>query len=367
MSPPVLFDTLATHGLDWGVATLNAPATLNALSLPMLQALAQQLAQWAIEPAIAGVLLQAGGGKAFCAGGDIRSMYHSMRCHGGGPNPMAQAFFATEYALDHAIHTYPKPVLCWSHGITMGGGVGLMAGASHRVVTPGSRLAMPEISIGLYPDVGGSWFLRRMPGRVGLFLALTGAPLNTADALFCGLADHGIAHESKGAVLAQLSHAAWTGDAQRDRAALSRLLAGHGCALPESPVRTHFDQIQQLMASDDLQDIDARLRALRSEDPWLVKAVQTYAQGSPTSAALAFALWQRVPRMSLAEVLRLEYQVSLGCCAHPDFAEGVRALLIDKDCQPRWSPARLADVTPEWLEEHFKARHAGAHPLAALI
>nr|WP_315234034.1 enoyl-CoA hydratase/isomerase family protein [uncultured Albidiferax sp.] len=371
MNAPVLLDSLATRsGLRWGVATLHAPSRLNALSPPMLQALAPQLAVWAADPAIAGVLLQASGDKAFCAGGDIRGMYHSMQASGTGPNLEAQAFFATQYRLDHAVHSYPKPVLCWGHGIAMGGGLGLMAGASHRVVTPASRLAMPEISIGLYPDVGGSWFLRRLPGRVGLFLALTGATLNPADALFCGLADYGIDHADKPTVLAQLADADWTGDAPQNRATLSRLLAAHNCSLPASPVRAHFDQIQQLLTGDDLQDIDARLRALHtlnSGDAWLDSAAASYAQGSPTSAALAFSLWQRVPRMSLAEVLRLEYQVSLGCCAHPDFAEGVRALLIDKDRQPRWSPARLADVSPEWIAEHFQPRYTGEHPLADLV
>lgn len=369
-APAVLLDTLPTHsGLHWGVATLNAPAALNALSPAMVETLATQLARWAVDPGVAGVLLQASGDKAFCAGGDIRQIYQEI---GGDnhrqPNAAVQSFFSSQYALDYAIHTYPKPLLCWGHGIVMGGGLGLMAGASHRVVTPGSRLAMPEIGIGLYPDVGGSWFLRRMPGRVGLFLALTGAPLNAADALFCGLADHALPHADKAAVLQAMAGGPWTRDAPHNRASLSRLLGQQAAAaVPTSPVRAHFDQIQQLMAGEDLQDIDTRLRALQTDDSWLANAAATYAQGCPTSAALAHALWQRCLHLSLADVFRLEYTVSLGCCAHPNFGEGVRALLVDKDRKPRWSPARLAEVTPAWLQAHFEPRHAGAHPLASLV
>ncbi len=355
-------------GLHWGLATLNAPAALNALSPSMVQALAAQLARWAADPAVAGVLLQASGDKAFCAGGDLRHMHQALVGGSGDPVTAVQDFFTTQYALDHRIHTYPKPILCWGHGIVMGGGLGLMAGASHRVATPGSRLAMPEVSIGLYPDVGGSWFLRRMPGRVGLFLALTGAPLNAADALFCGLADHTLAHADKAAVWEAIAQAPWTQDAQANRANLSRLLAQQAAAaVPASPVRTHFDQIQQLMAGADLLDIDTRLRGLQTDDPWLASAVAAYTQGCPTSAALAFTLWQRCLHLSLADVFRLEHTVSLGCCAHPNFAEGVRALLVDKDRNPRWLPARLADVTPAWMEAHFQPRHTGAHPLASLV
>lgn len=368
MTDVVLFDELPTAcGRRFGLAMLNAPATLNALSLPMVQALTPALRAWAADPGVVGVVLQASGDKAFCAGGDLRELYQSMRDCGAGPNPYAQGFFAQEYQLDHLIHRYPKPLLCWGQGIVMGGGIGLMAGASHRVVTSTSKLAMPEISIGLYPDVGGSWFLRRMPGRVGLFLALTGAPLNAADALFCGLADFYLGSQNRTDVLSSIAAANWHDAAGDNRAALSRLLAGQAAQdLPESKLRRHFDLIDELMAGDDLLDIAQRLRKLQSDDAWLMTAAATFAKGSPTSAALVFELWRRVRRLSLAEVFRLEYRVSLGCCVHPDFAEGIRALLIDKDRNPHWTPQTLEHVTPEWINEHFEPRFAAPHPLAAL-
>jgi enoyl-CoA hydratase/carnithine racemase len=363
----VLFEELPTAGAHRvGVATLHAPAALNALSLPMVRALLSRLRRWATDPGVACVVLQGAGEKAFCAGGDLRELYESMRATPGEPSAYARGFFGEEYELDYLIHTFEKPILCWGHGIVMGGGIGLMAGASHRVVTSQSRLAMPEITVGLYPDVGGSWILGRMPGRVGLFLALTGAPLNAADALFCGLADVHVAASSRADVIAAIQAAAWTGDAREDHAALSRVLErAQARDLPPSNVRAHFDRLNELMAGD-LLAIGARLESLASDDPWLATAAATFRKGSPTSAALSFELRRRTRHASLAEVFRLEYDVSLGCAAHHDFAEGIRALLIDKDKKPRWAPAALDAVTSELVEDHFRPRYAGNHPLVAL-
>jgi len=230
MSQPVLFEELATqNGRRIGVATLASEKTLNALSLDMVHLLTPQLRQWARDPEIAMVLLQAQGEKAFCAGGDLQKIYTSMREHHASParddirgNQYAAEFFEHEYRLDYEIHTYPKPILCWGHGIVMGGGIGLMAGCSHRVVTERSRLAMPEITIGLYPDVGGSWFLSRTPGKLGAFLALTGALMNAEDAKFTGLADYRVAHADKQKVIDALLLQNW-GDGD-DAAVLGRVL-----------------------------------------------------------------------------------------------------------------------------------------------
>ena len=365
----VLFSEIETAGGQrFGVATLNAPASLNSLSVAMVRLLTPKLRAWAADDGIVGVLLQAAGEKAFCAGGDLRQLYTTLLERGAGRNEYAERFFGEEYELDYLIHTFPKPFLCWGHGIVMGGGIGLMAGASHRVVTLQSRLAMPEINIGLYPDVGGSWFLRRMPGRVGLFLALTAANFNATDAIFCGLADVLVPHERKAQVLDAIAAAPWTGEAAADRAALSRILAaaGEGAEVPASTVRMHFDAINALMAGDDLLDIAKRLRTLQSDDAWLQTAARTFVKGAPSSAALSFALWQRVHRMSLAEVFRLEYRASLGFCAHRDFAEGIRAVLVDKDRDPKWHPATLEEITPAFIEDHLRPRGEMAPELASL-
>ncbi|PZP95995.1 MAG: enoyl-CoA hydratase [Variovorax paradoxus] len=366
----VLFNEIqAQNGKRFGVATLNASASLNALSVAMVRLLTPQLRAWAHDDGIVGVLLDAAGEKAFCAGGDLRQLYQTLLDCGPARNEYAERFFGEEYELDYLIHTFPKPFLCWGHGIVMGGGIGLLAGASHRVVTPQSRLAMPEIHIGLYPDVGGSWFLRRMPGRTGLFLALTAANFNASDALFVGQADHLVPHERKPNVLADIAAADWGNDAAANRALLSRLLiaAGEGAQAPASKLREHFDTINALMAGDDLLDIAARLNALQSEDAWLQGAAKAFAKGAPSSIALSFALWQRVPRMSLAEVFRLEYWASLGFCAHKDFAEGIRAVLVDKDRNPKWSPASLAEITPAFVEDHLRPRGEMAPELVGLV
>ncbi len=366
----VLFDEIKTAGGQrFGVATLNAPASLNSLSVAMVRLLTPKMREWAADAGIVGVVMQAAGEKAFCAGGDLRQLYQTLLDCGPERNEYAERFFGEEYELDDLIHNFPKPFLCWGHGIVMGGGIGLIAGASHRVVTLQSRLAMPEINIGLYPDVGGSWFLRRMPGRVGLFLALTAANFNASDAMFCGLADVLVPQEKKPQVLDAIASTAWTGDAKSDRAELSRILAkaGEGTDAPPSKVREHFDTINALMAGDDLLDIAKRLRALESDDAWLQTAAKTFVKGAPSSAALSFELWQRVHRMSLAEVFRLEYWASLGFCAHRDFAEGIRAVLVDKDRNPKWNPATIEEITPAFIADHLRERGAMAPELAALV
>jgi len=371
MTPTLLLREIDTRcGRRFGHATLNAPATLNALTLEMIDGLAPRFAQWEADPGIVGVVLDAAGDKAFSAGGDVQALRRAVLDGAPGVVPAAVAgFFEREYRLDQHIHAFPKPVLCWGHGIVMGGGVGLLAGASHRVVTPRSRVAMPEIAIGLYPDVGGSWFLNRMPGRIGLFLALTGAPLNAADARFAGLADAVLAHDDKPRVFEALATTDWSGPVEHHAAQLGRVLAAG--ALPASPdtspLRRHLDLIDATIGHDALADIDHRLRALQThDDPWLAAAAATYAAGSPSSAAVSHAVLRRARHLSLAEVFRLEYDLSIACCLQPDFSEGVRAVLVDKDRRPRWQPPTLAEVTPALMATHFAPQHTGAHPLADL-
>ena len=373
----VLFrEQQAGGGQRIGFAQLNAEKALNALNLDMIRLLDPQLRRWAADPRIACVVLHGAGAKAFCAGGDVRFLRDSILEYRNAPapNPKAQAFFAEEYRLDYLIHTYAKPILAWGGGIVMGGGLGLLAGASHRVVTETSRIAMPEIGIGLYPDVGGSWFLRRMPGCTGLFLALTGAALNGSDALEVGLADCFLRAADQAALFEELALAQWSAAPEDNRAVLSRLLRRFAreaqVVQPPSAVRAQYLAIQQLTEGDSLAEVFAAITGYGGDDAWLKKAAASLAAGSPTSAALVWALWQRARHLGLAEVFRLELIVSLQCCEHPDFAEGVRALLVDKDNRPRWTPATLAGITPQWVAEHFAAPWSvwanEAHPLADL-
>lgn len=377
---PVLFEERATrHGKRIGIATLNAARTLNGLSLEMARLLDAQLIAWADDEAIAIVVLQGAGEKALCAGGDLLGLYRGMLDYqvrdrwSGDPfldprgNVHAEAFFETEYRLDYRIHTYPKPLLCWGHGIVMGGGIGLMAGASHRVVSERSRLAFPEITVGLFPDVGGSWVLNRVPAGAGVFLALTGAPLSAGDALYAGMADHFIAEARRSDVMAAACDTLWSDQAGDNHRQLTALLQGFGQEAPAGPLQAHAALIASLCAHDDVAEVVADIAAVDDQDPWLQTAKATLAAGSPGSARLGYELQSRTRSLSLADVFRLEYTVALHCAAHGDFSEGIRALLIDKDRNPQWNPPHLRQADSTWAETFFQAPWPeNEHPLADL-
>jgi len=374
MSDPVLFHTLpTTNGQHIGVATLNRPDTLNGLSLDMCEALLKQLETWQVQDDIALVLLQGAGERAFSAGGDLHGLHKHMQENTGSAwdNHYARTFFKVEYTLDYLIHTYKKPILAWCSGIVMGGGVGLMAGASHRVITETTRFAMPEVAIGLFPDVGGTWLMGRLPRPVARFLAMTGAHLNASDTLVLGLADYLVQSSSKDALLVDLQAQAWAGDANADAARLSGLIEAHRPAQPlaDGPLHIHAQRIHYIGATSDFTVLCERIAALASdEDAWLQRAAKGMLAGAPGSVRLSHELQERARTLSLADVFRMEYIVSLQCGVHGDFQEGIRALLIDKDKTPKWNPASLAQADKLWVERFFVAPWPAdqAHPLADL-
>ncbi|GAB3265142.1 enoyl-CoA hydratase/isomerase family protein [Chitinimonas naiadis] len=337
------------------MATLNAEKSLNALSLEMIRTLAPRLAEWREDADVACVVLQGVGEKAFCAGGDVVAIQQAI---GTGDFATTDAFFREEYALDYAIHTFPKPILLWGHGIVMGGGLGLLAGASHRVVTERSRIAMPEITIGLYPDVGGSWFLSRLPGRLGIYLGLTGASFNAADALYTGLADYALPSGVRAALLPELTGLPWVGSGEADKRVLSAYLRelsrSHALELPPSAIRAHYDAIQSLTDYDTVDEMVSAITSYNGSDDWLRAGAQKLAAGSPTSMRLVVEAQRRAKHLSLREVFDMELNLSCQCCRHQDFAEGVRALLIDKDGTPTWSPATLDAVDDELIDAFFR-------------
>lgn len=373
-----LKEIVTLSGRRFGHARLNAPATLNALTLEMIEMLDARLERWLTDPMVVGVVLDGAGERAFCAGGDVRALRAAILASQASGDKTAPAlvreFFEREYRLDYRIHTSPKPILCWGHGVVMGGGVGLLAGASHRVVTPTTRLAMPEISIGLYPDVGGSWFLNRMPGRTGLFVALTAAELNASDAGFAGLADFILANEDHALVLAALEEANWSTEAGANHRILSRLLGALAAerreaidSLPGSNLLHNFARIEAVIGHEGLLAAVPRLQALCAErNSWLARAGQTFCAGAPSSMALADFMLRRARHCSLAEVFRLEYQASVNGVMTADFIEGVRALLVDKDRRPRWKCARLDWVDEAALAALLTPPFDGEHPLADL-
>ena len=355
-------------GARIAIATLNSPKTLNALSLPMIEVLDEQLQAWASDPGVVCVLLRGAGPKAFCAGGDVRGLAQACLEHRGSVPPLAASFFAAEYRLDHRLHTYPKPLLCWAHGHVLGGGMGLLQGSGVRIVTPSSRLAMPEISIGLYPDVGASWFLSRLPGKLGLFLALTGSPINARDALDLGLADRFLGEQQQEALVEELLQLNWQ---EQTRLQLNSLLKAEQhrafAELPQAQWLPRRALIDELL---DVADPVAAWRALcdlsQHADPLLAEAGVRLHEGCPLTGRLIWEQLDRARHLSLAQVLQMEYAMSLNCCRHPEFSEGVRARLLDKDNQPRWHWPDIAQVPEAVVEAHFSKVWEGRHPLADL-
>ncbi len=364
------FEELAAQdGARIGVATLDAEKSLNALSLPMLIALQQRLDLWASDDSIVCVLLRGNGAKAFCAGGDVRSLVDVSREHPGQVPPLAASFFAAEYRLDYSLHTYPKPLLCWGHGYVLGGGMGLLQGAGIRIVTPSSRLAMPEISIGLFPDVGASWFLSKLPGKLGLFLGLTGAHINAHDALDLDLADRFLLEDQQDALIEGLQQLNWQEQTAIQLNSLLKALQQEAIGqLPEAQWLPRRKQIDELLDVGNLTGTWNAISQLQySDDALLARAAQNLVQGCPMSAHLVWEQLQRARHMSLAEALQMEYTLSLNCCRHPEFSEGVRARLIDKDNQPRWHWPDVANIPLTVVDAHFRKAWEGRHPLADLL
>lgn len=350
----LLVEELPTsNGKRIGQLTLNSPATLNSLSLEMIDLMLAQLRDWQNDQHLVCVLIVGSGEKAFCAGGDVQALYRSPIGH------YAETFFENEYRLDYLLHTYPKPVIGWGHGIVMGGGLGVLAGCSHRVVTEATRLAMPEVSIGLYPDVGGSYFLNHMPGYAGLFLALTGASINATDTLYIGLADHFVSQDLFSPTRDQLLSLDWTEDSHSNgqliTATLSQATASSSAAMPTAVVESHIATINQLCDHATLQQIVDAIDTLQTEDKWLNKAKDNLAYGSPISVRLIYQQLALTKGKTLKEVFNSELILSINMTRDPEFSEGVRALLIEKDRNPKWLYKKPADIPADFAAGFFKA------------
>jgi enoyl-CoA hydratase/carnithine racemase len=353
----ILFEELVAASGKVGRVTLNIESTLNSLTLDMVDLLQAQLDAWRDDDSIGAIFIEGAGEKAFCAGGDVQALHASAVATPGGPCEYAEAFFTREYRMNYTLHTYPKPLVCWGHGIVMGGGLGVMAGCSHRVVTERTRIAMPEVTIALFPDVGGSWFLNHMPGSAGVFLALTGASINAADAIYTGIADRFIASEHKDAVVRQLLAQNWQVDSRANHSLVRHTLRPFAeqsiGAWPAGQVEPHMATINALCDGDSVHNIIDNITGQSTEDPWLSKARDSLAHGSSLAARWIYQQLQETRHASLREVFQSEIQLATNIMRHPEFAEGVRALLIDKDRQPAWQYASSRDVTDEVLAPFF--------------
>ncbi|MBB3608259.1 enoyl-CoA hydratase/isomerase family protein [Rhizobium sp. BK602] len=318
-----------------GLIRLNRPQALNSLTLPMVRAIASALDAFAADPAVASVIVKGEGERGFCAGGDIRLLHQSGQEKSDG----AESFWREEFRLNHTIAHYPKPYVALMDGITMGGGVGLSAHGSHRVVTERTRLAMPETGIGYFPDVGATWLLPRAPGEAGIWMGLTGLIIDAADAIHAGLADHAVASSDLPALIEAIAALPVTSSPADAHRTISAMALDTGT----SRLAANRDVIDRAFAQDAVEDI---LQALAQEPgDFTAEAAQVIATRSPTSLKLTLRLL-RAGRTSasLAECLNRELGACLGILYNPDFYEGVRAAVMDKDRNPKWSPASLAEV-----------------------
>ncbi|WP_394156980.1 enoyl-CoA hydratase/isomerase family protein [Vibrio campbellii] len=353
-----------------GIATLDNTASLNALTYDMLAELNDQLIEWQDDPDLVCVILNGAGEKAFCAGGDVRTMYHVM--HEKSKEETAEFcsnYFSLEYECDYLIHTYQKPIIGWGEGIVMGGGMGLFMGTSHRVVTPKSRLAMPEINIGLYPDVGGTWFLSQIDPEVGLFLGLTGAMVNSSDAVTIGLAEWLLLEEQYPALLEELKQVAWgSSDAKSLVSALLQLMEDEVIdSKPTTQICPYLDQIKEACKGSDLNQIAQRIQAIEGGTQWLEIAQKSFASGSPITAHICFRQVKEYHRLSLADCFRLELTLSVRSALLGEFEEGVRSRLVDKDGNPKWMFNSVSEVDESVIDTLFTSLWSEEeHPLAQL-
>lgn len=364
--PVVLVDVFPAEQGSIGVLTLNSEKTLNSLTLEMVEILFAQLKQWASDDNISLVLLKGAGDKAFCAGGDIQALYRSAINPVDGICVEAERFFFEEYQLDYLIHTYEKPIICLGHGIVMGGGLGVMAGASHRIVTETSRLAMPEVTIGLFPDVGSTVFLNQLPYNLGYFFGITGAIMNGKDALFCKLADFGIHSTLLPDLLKQLQSISWQRDAEINHQLLNdhlKQIAVDTKGFPEANIKSNLKRLEKTCRHNSLSRMIEAIKDFDDDNPWLSKAKQTLMAGSALSTLIIYEQLKRHQHIDLQGAFISEYTLACNMVLHPDFAEGIRALLIDKDKNPLWTYQHISHIPCSLVERLFTPRW-DVHPLA---
>ena len=334
-----------THGAI-GHLSLNRPKALHALTLEMVHAMTAQLAEWARNDEIEAVVIDHAEGRGFCAGGDIAFLRDSALNDGG---ESGRKFFHDEYRLNHQLFTYPKPVVAFMDGITMGGGVGIALPAKYRVATENTRFAMPETGIGLFPDVGGGWHLSRLGGRLGQFLALTGARLDGAECVWAGLATHYLPADRLAEAKARIIE---------KPGRIGGILSELSVTPPDARIADNADRIAKHFGSDRYEDILASLEA--DDSDWAAKERDTLGTKSPQTCKVALRQLAEGARMQdFADNMRMEYRIASRVIVRPDFSEGVRAVIVDKTNDPQWNPPTPEEVDDELIDSIFAKQPEG--------
>lgn len=324
-----------------GIISLNRPSALHALTLDMVHAMTEALVKWKKSAKVKCIIIDHAEGRGFCAGGDIAFLRNSALNDGG---VSGRKFFHDEYQLNHLLFTYPKPVIAFMDGITMGGGVGISQPARFRVATENTRFAMPETGIGLFPDVGGGWFLSRLEGRVGQFLALTGSRVAGSGCLALGLATHYLSAEALADAKARI--------AAEDVERIDGILGTLSVTPPPSKVVETLFQINRHFASDRFEDIIASLEA--DDSDWAMRELATLRSKSPQTCKVALRQLAESAKLDeFADNMAMEYRIASRVLVRPDFAEGVRAVIVDKDNAPKWDPATPEGMSDELLDTIF--------------
>ncbi len=332
-----------------GVIRLNRPKALNALTLEMARGIEAALDAFEANPAVALILIEGAGERGLCAGGDIRGLYDSARAGGD----LGKIFWREEYAVNARIARFAKPYVAFMDGLVMGGGVGIAAHGSHRIVTEKTKISMPEVGIGFFPDVGGTWLLSRAPGETGAYFGLTGAIMSGADAINARFADGFVPSRTWPALRAALTMAPQPADAGEVRA----IIAGFATTPEIGPAQFHRAEIDALFGADSIEEILAALT--RDPSDFAQATLKTLRSKSPTSLKVALKLMRAArDAASLEQCLVAEYRAALEVFVSADFVEGIRAAVIDKDRNPRWQPSRIEDVTPQIVARYFADRGA---------
>lgn len=353
----VLFEELkTTSGHIVALMTLNVPQAMNAVDLAMVDLIDERIESWNRDPSVVAIVMRGAGDKAFCAGGDIRQLYDSMMCDDEEVRyQYADDFFRGEYAKNYRLHQVTKPLIAWGHGFVMGGGLGLFIAANHRIGTESLRLAWPEVRIGLYPDVAASYYLSRLPFPAGHWMGLSGSHVNATDSKQLALTQYGIQSDSWQPLLDALLQQDWQDSRacnhQRVRSLLTELDQASSDAMPGSEFDEAKADLEAIFACDNLSDIAARMKSHKAKSRWVKQGQKNFLKACPATATLVMDQIHRGAAMSLKEVVSWELTLAYQAVRHPDFREGVRAMVVDKDLKPKWQHKHVDQVPDSWMDE----------------